>query len=139
MHKVLGPVLQKVYFALQVRNLQDGFNVMQEIAFALQTNPYFSLPFASNTTTKGLKYEVVWNLLETSIYFALEKKEEIWLSSVTKAPSLTDKSKKQRDNKNATKTSITQRLRADLGRSVGVTTTTTLVWLNRLTSAQPFH
>ena len=33
--------------------------------------------------------------------------------------------------KNATKTSITQRLRTDLGRSVGVTIATQLVWLNR--------
>ena len=37
------------------------------------------------------------------------------------------------------KTSITQRLRTDLGRSVGVTAVTPLVWLNRLTSAQPSH
>ena len=38
------------------------------------------------------------------------------------APTLTEKSKKQRDNiKNAIKTSITQRLRTDLGRSVEVT------------------
>ena len=31
-----------------------------------------------------------------------------------------------------TKTSITQRLRTDLGRSVGVTTATKMVWINRL-------
>ena len=38
---------------------------------------------------------------------------------MTKAPTTTEKSKKKRDNiKNATKTSITQRLRTDLGRSV---------------------
>ena len=50
-----------------------------------------------------------------------EKKEEIWLSSMTNAPTSTVKSKKQRDNtKNATKTSITQRLR----------TVTPPVWLN---------
>ena len=35
------------------------------------------------------------------------------------------------------KTSITQRLRTDLGRSV--TTAITLVWLKRLTGAQPSH
>ena len=51
-----------------------------------------------------------------------EKKEEIWLSPMTKAPTPTEKSKKHRDNiKNANKTSITQRLRTDLGWSVGVT------------------
>ena len=51
-----------------------------------------------------------------------EKKEEIWLSPLTKAPIPTEKSQKHRDNmKNATKTSITQQLLTDLGRSVGVT------------------
>ena len=34
---------------------------------------------------------------------------------------------------------ITQRLRTDLGRSVGVTAVTQLVRLNRLTSAPPSH
>ena len=48
------------------------------------------------------------------------------------------KFKNQRDNlKNATKTLITQRLRTDLGRSVGVTAVTPLVWLNWFTNAQP--
>ena len=51
-----------------------------------------------------------------------EKKEEIWLSLMTKAPTPTEKSKKQRDNtKTPPKTSITQRLRTDLRRSVWVT------------------
>ena len=55
-----------------------------------------------------------------------EKKEEIWLSPMTKAPTPKEKSKKQRDNmKNVTKTfDITQRLRTDLWRSVGVTAVT---------------
>ena len=35
------------------------------------------------------------------------------------------------------KTSITQRLQTDLGRSVGVTTVIQLVWLNRITGTQP--
>ena len=48
------------------------------------------------------------------------------------------KSKKQRDNtKTPPKTSITQRLRTDLGRSVGVTIATQLVLLNRFTGSQP--
>ena len=39
---------------------------------------------------------------------------------MTKAPTLTEQSKKQRENtKTPQKTSITQRLRTDLGRSVG--------------------
>ena len=59
---------------------------------------------------------------------------------MTKALTPTDKSKKQRDNtKTPSKTSITQRLRTDLGRSVGVTIATQLVRLNRLTGSQPSH
>ena len=47
---------------------------------------------------------------------------------------------KQRDNiKTPPKTLITQLLRTDLGRSVGVTAVTQLVLLNRFTSAQPSH
>ena len=57
-----------------------------------------------------------------------ENKEDIWLSPMTKAPTPTENVKKANDNtNNATKSSITQRLRTDLGRSVGVTTK--LVWL----------
>ena len=59
-----------------------------------------------------------------------EKKEEIWLSPMTKAPSPAEMSKGQSENtNNVIKNSNTQRLRADLGRSVGVTTATQLVWL----------
>ena len=69
-----------------------------------------------------------------------EKKEEIWLSPVTKTPTPTEQSKKQRDNiKTPPKTFITQLLRTDLGRSVGVTAVTQLVWLNRFTIDQPSH
>ena len=39
-------------------------------------------------------------------------------------------------HKNATKTSITQRLQTDLGRPVWVTKDTQLVWLNRFTESQ---
>ena len=69
-----------------------------------------------------------------------EKKEDIWLNPVTKTPTPTEQSKKQRDNiKTPPKTLITQLLRTDLGRSVGVAAVTKLVWLNRFTSAQPSH
>ena len=82
------------------------------------------------------------NLQITSNYWhrVTEKKEEFWLSVVTKTPTPTEKSKKQRDNiKTPTKTLITQRLRTNLRRSVGVTVVTQLVWLNRFTSAKPSH
>ena len=59
---------------------------------------------------------------------------------MTNARKPTEKSKKQRENtKTPPKTSITQRLRNDLGRSVGVTTATQLVWLNWFTGSQPSH
>ena len=58
---------------------------------------------------------------------------------MTKDPTPTEMSKGQSDKtNNATKSSITQRLRTDLGRSVGVTTATQLVWLTGL-RAQPSH
>ena len=49
------------------------------------------------------------------------------------------KTKPKWQNKNATKTTITQRLPTELGRSVGVTTITQLVWLNRFTESQSSH
>ena len=56
-----------------------------------------------------------------------------------KALTPTETIKKQSDNtKTPTKTTITQRLLADLERSVGVTTATQLVWLNRFMGSQPF-
>ena len=65
--------------------------------------------------------------------YSKRKKEEIWLSHMTKAPTLTKMLKGQSDNtSNATK-KITQRLGTDLGPSVGVATATQLVWLNWLT------
>ena len=81
-------------------------------------------------------------LPEIGYYFRIceEKKEEIWLSPVTKTPTPIEKSKKQRDNiRTPPKTLITQPLRIDVGRSGGVTAVTPLVWLNRFTSAQPSH
>ena len=53
---------------------------------------------------------------------------------MTKAPTSTEMSKGQSDNtNNATNSSITQRLRTDLGRSVGVTTATQLFWFTGFT------
>ena len=47
--------------------------------------------------------------------------------------------KSTRQQKRPPKTPITQRLRTDFGRSVGVTIATQLVWLNWLTGSQPSH
>ena len=79
-------------------------------------NRFWKLPESSNRT---------WRLrelaLRSPLLFAsdsLEKKEEIWLSHMTKAPTPKEKSKKHRDNiqKRHQKTSITQQWRTDLGR-----------------------
>ena len=57
---------------------------------------------------------------------------------MTKAPTPTEMSKGQNDNtNNVTKSSIKQQLRTDLGRSVGVTTATQLVWLTGLRAHLP--
>ena len=66
-----------------------------------------------------------------------EKKGEICLDPLTKALIPTEKFKKQNENtKTPPKTSITQRLRTDLGWSIGVTTAIQLVWLNRFTGSK---
>ena len=68
-----------------------------------------------------------------------DKKEEIWPSPMTKAPTPTEMSKGQSDKQTTPqKSSIKQRLRTDLGRSVGVTTATQLVWLTWFTGP-PSH
>ena len=55
-----------------------------------------------------------------------EKKKEIWPSPMTKPPIPTENSKtKGQHTQTPPKTSITQRLRTDLGRSVGVTSNPT--------------
>ena len=65
------------------------------------------------------------------------KEEEIWLSPMI-YPTATENSKKQREKTKTTQnTSITQRWRTDLGRSVGVTTVIQLVWLHQFTGYQP--
>ena len=60
-------------------------------------------------------------------YFLLqEKKKEIWPSPMTKAPIPTENSKTEgQHTQTPPKTSITQRLQTDLGRSVGVTSNPT--------------
>ena len=66
------------------------------------------------------------------------KKEEIWPSPMTKAPIPTEMSKgKVATQTTPQKSSIKQQLRTDLGRSVGVTTATQLVWLTGLRAHLP--
>ena len=58
---------------------------------------------------------------------------------MTKAPTLTEKPKKQRDNiQTPQKTSITQRYRTNLGRSVGITLATQLRDPNLPTNHESF-
>ena len=91
-------------------------------------------PFLFSCILKEEQYKIAMILLCP----VQEKKEEIWLCLMTKAHTPTEMSKGQSDNiNNATKSSITQRLRTDLGRSVGVTTATQLVWLTGLRAHLP--
>ena len=61
-------------------------------------------------------------------------------SVIWQKPLNSPKNPKRYDNtKTPPKTSITQRLRTDLGRSVGVTIATELVWLKRFTGSKPSH
>ena len=64
-----------------------------------------------------------------------DKKEEIWPSPMTKAPTPTENAKRAKWQHKTTpqKSSIKQQLRTDLGWSVGVTTATQLVWLTWFT------
>ena len=72
------------------------------------------------------------NLLKT------KKKEEVWPSPMTKAPTPTEMSKGQVTTQTTPqKSSIKQRLRTDLGRLVGVTKATQLVWLTGLRAHLP--
>ena len=59
--------------------------------------------------------------------------------SYDKNPYTNRKFENNGQHKNATKTTITQRLRTNLGRSVEVATVIQLVWLNRLTGTQHSH
>ena len=67
-----------------------------------------------------------------------DKKEEIWPSPMTKAPTPTEMSKGQVTTQTTPqKSSIKQRLRTDLGRSAGVTKATQLVWFTGLRAHLP--
>ena len=68
-----------------------------------------------------------------------QKKEEIWLT-MTKAHKSNEKlTSNVKMQKRHLKTSITHQLRTDLGWSVGVATTSQIVWSNRFLESQPFH
>ena len=60
-------------------------------------------------------------ICNTKQYVYKEKKEGDQTQSYDKTPKTADNSKTKGQHTKATKTSITQRLRTDIGRSVGVT------------------
>ena len=120
------------------------------IPFGIQTSdeeldlPYISwIPNIHKNHYKHRLLRVHWSVWPSFYLFysqiclhilSKRKRKEIWLSPMTKAHTPTEMSKGQSDNiNNATKSSITQRLRTDLGRSVGVTTATQLVWFTGFT------
>ena len=77
--------------------------------------------------------------MEHHLSFKQRKMEEIWRSPMTKALIPTEMWNVQSDNtKTPPKSSITRWLRTELGRLVGVTTATQLMWLTILL-AQPSY
>ena len=79
-------------------------------------------------------YGIIW----VFYYVYRDKKEEI--CPTTKAPTPTEMSKGQVTTQTTPqKSSIKQRLRTDLGRSVGVTKATQLVWLTGLRAHLPTY
>ena len=136
--QIRGSNLNTFYIALNLFRTQRG--IIHLIYFTgVLCSYYLSLPWSVGyfgpTPVFFVGYYVAFTEKKNIMK---EKKEEIWLSSMIKAPTPTEKSKKERDNtKTPPKTSITRRSRTYIGRSVGVLTATPLVWLNRFTSAQP--
>ena len=114
---------------------KGNFSLLLDEYFILKSDWINSIDNKINMRVPCIKPSSVF--LSKTKYFK-EKKEAIWLSHMTKAPTPIEKSRKERDNtKMPPKASITQRLWTDLGRSDKVTTAIPLVWLNRFTSALP--
>ena len=79
-----------------------------------------------------------WSFVSIRVIIYKNKKEEIWPSPMTKASTPTEMSKGQVTTQaTSQKSSIKQRLRTDLGRSVGVAKATQLVWLSGLRAHLP--
>ena len=77
---------------------------------------------------------------DSSPIWMTREKEGDLTQSYDKTPLYQQKIRNSKDNtQTPSKTSITQRLRTDLGRSDGVKTVIQLVWLNRFTGTQPSH
>ena len=81
--------------------------------------------FFSNKNMTRINVGLVWSYVKLLLSLwktYIEKKKEIWPSPMTKPPIPTENSKtKGQHTQTPPKTSITQRLRTDLGRLVGVT------------------
>ena len=81
---------------------------------------------------ENILYHWVW------VLYLKDKKEEIWPSPMTKPPTPTEMSKGQVTTQTTPqKSSIKQQLQTDLGRSVGVTKATKMVWLTDLLAHLP--
>ena len=88
--------------------------------------------------TGPLKFVIWLKYCWSCVKSTKDKKKDIRLSPPTKAPtsiSIEISIKRSDNTKTPQKTSITQRLRTGLGRSVLVAIATELVWLNRFTGS----
>ena len=91
-------------------------------------------------TCKKMKQKYCDSRLRNMNSHIERKQDEIWLSPITKEPIYQQKCQKDKltTQTKPQKSSITQRLRTDWGRSDVNTTATELVWLSGL-RAQPSH
>ena len=84
------------------------------------------------------KCQCWWISESPRAHVAKRKRKKIRLSPMTKSPTPTEKSKKQRDNtQHATKNFVYTTIAGRITTDTWVTTVIPLVWLNRFTSAQP--
>ena len=94
----------------------SGISVHCKIASSNSITSYLTM------NNKGIEETCLCDVYEKNE----EKKKEIWPSHMTKTPIPTENSKtKGQHTQRPPKTSITQQLRTDLGRSVGVTSNPT--------------
>ena len=125
-----------------ISRTQIGLWMFWPLICRMFSKRYTRLPLSFCTyiwNSGDIKQVNLWNMITiASTRFIVTKKKRSD-SVLWQKPLLQQKCQNGKVTTQTTpqKSSITQRFRADSGRSVGVTTVTKLVWLNRFTGAQP--
>ena len=113
--------------------------------FIIKRNALSSFISFETTGMVGLAWSSfhIVSILDIAIYSKRKKKEKRKRSDSVLWQKPFHRQKNPKSNvttqRTPPKTSITQRLRTDLGRSAGVTIATQLVWLNHFTGSQPSY